>query len=758
MSLHLFRGFASLFVCLAGMAAAAPAPPALYAAGTVRQALRLPDGSVIIAGYFTSVGEVPRAGVAKLAPDGQLDAAWAPPAISLGFASQAVALAASPDGSSVYIATSTQVAKVFATGGGASVPGFAAVVSGSVDGGNTGIRTLRADGSYLYVAGAFAYVNGVQRSAIARLGSSGALDATWNASANSTINAIEIDPVGGFVYLGGAFVTVNGLAHLRVARVQLSDGTGDATWTPSVASTSSGVLRIALSPARDSLVLSGNFSAVNGTPRAGLARLVSSSGALDGSWTPAVAGYGIEAIAAQDDFVYFAGNLQCCNQDQMTRVAATGSGSIDQAWLPAFDAPVHALLVGAGMTAYAFGEFGHAGAVPALGAAAIGAGGAASHVLPDFEIEASAIASASEPSGDLLLAGDFQKVDHTYREGLFRLQAATATLDPAFDPPRFGYGLGNGRLRAVAIDAASAAVYVGGTFDSVGGVAQGLVVRLDAITGAVAPGWTAVQSPGSVQAIAVDASFVYIGGAFQNVNGQPRSNLARLTPAGELDAQMQTAANGAVSRIALDGDDGAIYIAGTFLSPRTRVARLLRADGAFDPAWNPQFDWVIVGNDILDLELVGGNAVICMQASIPYGGGYVLVGDVVQIDSAGVATEVARFNQPVDDILGAADGGSIYLAGTFQTMYALDDFFAQTSHPNGLVQVSLRAGTFGKAESWTPAPPLTDGGTPGLARFGTGAAGVLLGSDIDAFGFARQGLALLELPPGDFLFKDGFGP
>jgi hypothetical protein len=90
-------------------------------------------------------------------------------------------------------------------------------------------------------------------------------------------------------------------------------------------------------------------------------------------------------------------------------------------------------------------------------------------------------------------------------------------------------------------------------------------------------------------------------------------------------------------------------------------------------------------------------------------------------------------------------------------MSALGDFFAQPSHPAGLAQVSLRAGTFGSAESWIPAVALASG-TPGLARLGTGVAGVVLGSDVDEFGFARQGLALLDLPPGDFLFKDGFGP
>ena len=751
------RAFALLLAFAS--APAALAAPSLYAAGSVKQALRLTDGSVIITGYFTAVGEVPRAGIAKLSAAGQLDPTWTAPGLAPGFASQAVALAASADGAAVYIATSVQVVKLSASGTGATIPGFSILASGSVDGGNSGIRALAVDASGIYVGGAFANIDGQPRNALARLSSAGVLDGGWIATANSTVNSLALDGLGGFVYIGGAFVTVGNAAHLRVARLNLGDASVDATWTPTVTSALGGVFHIALSPAADTLLLAGNFSAVNSTARPGVARLVCSSAALDATWNPAVSGYAVQSIAAMDDFVYFGGDSGCCGSDRLLRVAATGAGSIDAAWVPALDGEVRALLPGANGSMLAFGDFAYAGNLPVLAAAAIASSGLASHALPDVEVEGSASAMTTEASGQLLVAGNFHKADQTYRGGLLRLKT-DQTLDADFDPPRFeGGSNAYSRLLAVESDPANGAVYVGGSFDKVGGVAQDLVVRLDGVTGAADPAWTPVHTGGpsvaQVQALAVDSGFVYIGGSFSQVNAIARANLARLTTAGELDPLWTNGTNGPVSRVALSAD--ALYLAGNFLVPGNRLARLLRSNGSVDPSWLPQFGWVTTWDSVLDLKQLDDGILVSYHASVPMGGGTVSVGDLVRIDSHGAATEVARFNQTIASILVAPDNGSVYVAGTFQTQYALDNFFAQTSHPLGLAHLSLRTGTLGVVEPWAPGTALASG-VPGLARLGDGPVGILGGSDGDYLAVPRAGLDALSLPPGQFLFEDGFGP
>ena len=743
----------ALLCWLATLSPIAGATPLLYAPAQVRHALRLPDGSLIATGNFTAVGETPRAGIAKLTAAGELDPAWNPPGLPDGFAAQAVALAASPDGTQLYIATNSQIADIYTTAAGAAVPGFEVTATGSVDGGNSGIRAIAVDPSgLLYVAGAFAYINSSSRNALARLSAAGVLDDDWNASANSTVAALQIDPSGGFVYIGGAFVSVDSATHFRLARVHLADGSADASWNPSVSSTSDGIHALALSAASDTVFVAGNFSSINTTARGGFARVLTASGALD-AWNPPFAGYGVRAIVAASDFVYVGGDLGCCNAGTLARADA-GSGAIDAAFVTALDGPVDALLADAEQAVLAFGEFGNAGDTPTLGAAAISSAATASHALPDFEIEGSAGALASEADGSALLAGDFEKVDHVYRAGLCRLEG-DGSLDTLFDPPHTD----DGAWLAVASDPFSGAVYAGGSFTKVGGAAHTFVARLDGATGALDATWTPLidDAPysGSVQALAVDQGAVYIGGDFSKVNGVARVNLAELTAAGALVPGATTATNGTVTRIAIDGDG--VYVGGTFLSPRTRLAKLHRSDGSWDSGWNPAFGWVTTWSDLFDLKAFGGNVYASTQAAIPFGGGVVEVGEIVRIDASGSAAPIARFNQPAFAILGARDAGSLYAAGSFQTLYAIDDFFAQTARPAGLAQISLRPGTLGVPESWSPSVPSASG-VPGLVPLGTGIGGLLAGSRADMFSWPRPGLDMLGLPPGEFLFKAGFEP
>jgi hypothetical protein len=569
------------------------------------------------------------------------------------------------------------------------------------------------------------------------------------------VAALAIDAGAGFVYAGGAFVNMGGSVHLRVARVALSDGSVDASWTPSVSSTSDGVHRLALSAAGDALILAGNFTAVNSLVRSGIAEVSVASGATDASWSPAVTGGSVNAIAAASDYVYLGGDLFCCGSAPLARVAATGSGAVDAGWLPGADDVVRALALDNAGAVLAFGDFAYMGDTPVLAAAQVLANGSATHALPDVEREGSIIASFTETSGAALLSGDFAKVYTSYRTGLFRLNA-NATVDAAFVPPHFTGGSGY-QVLAVAADPASGGVYVGGTFSKAGGSTHNAIARLDGTSGAIDNGWTpsidALPGTGSVQALAVAADGIYAGGQFTHVNGTARSNVAKLTAAGALDPVFAGSTNGAVSRIAVAG--GNVYIGGGFLSPRQRIARLHATDGSLDAAWNPSFSWAVSWMDFFDLKRTGGGTIVSNQISVSGLGGVVVVGELAQIDDSGQAAILARFDQPVFDVLPAADGGSVFAAGTFIVQYAIDDFLSQTSHPGGFAQISLRGGTFGLAESWTPAVPIADG-VPGLVALGDRTNGAVIGRVTTSYPFARGGLDLVALPLGDYLFRNGF--
>jgi len=746
-----------LAFCSIASGVVANTPPALYSAASVTQSLRLPDGSLIIAGNFTTVAEVPRAGLAKLDAAGQLDATWNPAGLAPLTAGQIIALAASPDGSQLYIATPTAVQDVYTSGAGANVSGFSVSVSGSVDGGNNGIRAIATDANgYLYIAGAFAYVKAQPRNGLARVDGAGTLDSVWKPSSNGVVSTLAVDSAGGLIYLGGAFVNIGGAAHLRLARALLSDGSVDATWTPSVTSSSDGVHHLARSADGNNVIISGYFTAVNGTARTGLAMVSAASGATDLNWNPpSITGGSIDAIAAASDYVYLGGDLFCCNQVTLVRVAATGTGAIDATWLPAASGRVRALAFD-GAAVDAFGDFGYMGNTPVLAAAQLLGDGSATHALPDCERAGAVFATFSESSGAVLMGGDFQKVGQAYRSNLFRLQP-DAGVDAAFMPPRFSGGGGLFPLLAISGDPATGQVYVGGYFTKADGATRNSIARLDGTTGALDNAWTtsidALPSTGSVQAIAVAADGVFVGGQFTHVNATARSNIAKLTFAGALDPAFTGSTNGAVSRIALSGNN--VYIGGMFLSPRTRLARLSATNGSFDASWNPQFPWAVSWIDFFDLKRVGANTIVANQISVSAFGGTVVIGELEQIDDDGQATIIARFDQPVFGVLAARDNGSIYASGWFQNQYAINNFLDQTPHPGGLAQVSLRTGTFGAAEAWSPVVPSASG-FPGLTFLGNGANGVVVGAITSNYPVPRDDLFPIELPLGDFLFKDGF--
>lgn len=131
------------------------------------------------------------------------------------------------------------------------------------------ITALRADGQWLYLAGAFRSVNGSHRPRIARLdASTGRLDASWNPPATSIPNAIYDLAVGsGNVFVAGSTPALSAL--------ETASGTPPSAWHPPAGI--SAPLSLALLGAR--LLVAGQLHG-----RDSLLSLGVSSGALQSSW------------------------------------------------------------------------------------------------------------------------------------------------------------------------------------------------------------------------------------------------------------------------------------------------------------------------------------------------------------------------------------------------------------------------------------------------------------------------------------------
>ncbi len=144
------------------------------------------------------------------------------------------AVAASPDGSRVYIGgsfsnvngqTRWNIAALNAQTG-ELVPGFTPYIGGS------GVYALTADSDTLYAGGLFTQANGTARQNLAAFATSnGALRLDWDSQPDQQIDAMILDPDGEHVVAGGRFSSVDGNGAWR-GMVSIASGTGeiDQAW------------------------------------------------------------------------------------------------------------------------------------------------------------------------------------------------------------------------------------------------------------------------------------------------------------------------------------------------------------------------------------------------------------------------------------------------------------------------------------------------------------------------------------------------
>jgi uncharacterized delta-60 repeat protein len=238
-----------------------------------------PDGKVLIGGQFTSYNGTTRNGIARLNSDGSLDTSFNP-------------------------------------GTGVSVGVWA--------------MALQPDGKVL-IGGAFADYNGTTRNGIARLNSDGSLDTSFDpgTGANITVRALALQPDGKML-IGGFFTTYNGTPRNRIARLN-SDGSLDTTFDPGTGvdgvSYPDSPFVDALARQPDGKVLIGGwFTSYNGTPRNRIARL-NSDGSLDTSFNPGTGVNGVSdasvgALALQaDGKLLIGGDFTSYNGTPRTRIA-----------------------------------------------------------------------------------------------------------------------------------------------------------------------------------------------------------------------------------------------------------------------------------------------------------------------------------------------------------------------------------------------------------------------------------------------------
>lgn len=271
-----------------------------------------PDLKIVIGGIFTNVNGEGRCYIARLNTDGSLDRTF-DAQIAPGGYDQVLGMALQPDGKIIASGTiGTKSVVRFNTDGSVDTTFSARTSSGDwvvalqpdgkvLVGGYAGLARLNVDGSTdtsfnanlvapsgygiavgavcvqpdgkILTGGNFGSVNGVGRSAIARLNVDGSTDNSFacNAAAslpgNSLVYSIALDSAGNVIF-GGRFENVNGVGRTNIARVN-SSGQLDVQFDPRPDST---FTALALSE-NGGCYVGGFFSKVGGQARSHVARL-----------------------------------------------------------------------------------------------------------------------------------------------------------------------------------------------------------------------------------------------------------------------------------------------------------------------------------------------------------------------------------------------------------------------------------------------------------------------------------------------------
>ena len=248
--------------------------PGTGANAAVRDVVAQVDGKVLIGGEFTTVANINRKYIARLAKDGQLDGSFV---MEEELDGPVYAMAVQPDGAILVGGgfenlgefRRSRLARLLPNG--AIDPTFESV-HGADD--TVYAVAIQPDGGIL-IGGAFSHVNLIPRNGIARLNPDGSVDESFDigTGTDGPVYSITLAQDGG-VYLGGLFTSFNGTRRFGVARLY-GNGVLDTTFMDTAYNQFAGLPRGGLNDpvnhvqdmaldANGHLIIGGSFNKVGG--------------------------------------------------------------------------------------------------------------------------------------------------------------------------------------------------------------------------------------------------------------------------------------------------------------------------------------------------------------------------------------------------------------------------------------------------------------------------------------------------------------
>lgn len=264
--------------------------------GFVNRLETLPDGSALIAGGFTQLGNaVTRNGIAKIQPNGQVDSVFDP---GSGFSVAAVRAIVPDATGGLYAAGSFTSFRGFGVqrlvriaANGTRVAAFDTATA-ATDTINAMVQLPSGD---LVIGGQFLNYKGNPGPRIARISGTNAaqvsaLEFNPGTGFNNTVLSMENAQDGG-IWVGGQFTSYNGVNRGRIAKIA-ADGSLRTDFMAAPLVGANNVVIAMAEQADGKLLIGGDFTFVNGEIRQRLAR-VHADGTLDDSFYPGTGANGV---------------------------------------------------------------------------------------------------------------------------------------------------------------------------------------------------------------------------------------------------------------------------------------------------------------------------------------------------------------------------------------------------------------------------------------------------------------------------------
>ncbi|NDG84922.1 MAG: hypothetical protein EBX52_07785, partial [Proteobacteria bacterium] len=423
---------------------------------------------------------------------------------------------------------------------------------------NGEVFALKVVGDSIYAGGAFTTYKGEAAQRLAKLDTTSCnlnTAFTQSTGANGTVFALEAD--GSSLYLGGAFGTYRGQSAARIAKVDLSTGAPIDSFPAAQGFAGYGVYSLFLQ--NSSLYVGGLFDSYRGTPVQGLAKVNPSDGGLDSGFSKPEGFDGrVQVVTgpATGGSLWVGGSMRSYRGQPAHGLAKVRLSDAvldtDFTQTTGFDGSVNAVLV-SGASIFVGGAFSKYRGTAASGLVKLNASNGS--MDSGFQARATGDVNAlavSPTDGALFIGGAFSSMGGASARNL-----AKVNPDDGNSLSDFSQSSGTDG-RVLALLASGSSLYVGGEFTTYRSQDAKFLAKVDASNGNLDTTFTQSTGPnGSVYALMVGDSSLFVGGDFYTYRGQYGNlgvlNLDRST--GNPVSGFTGRANGVVYALSTSGAD-----------------------------------------------------------------------------------------------------------------------------------------------------------------------------------------------------------